>query len=199
MNLQDENGKTISFSPNTSIRLPPNLFIFATMNTSDQNVFLLDNAFQRRFELKMVSEKLSDPLQFNIMIGDTGVCWGDFRDWINRKILSTPGIANAEDKRLGGWFITSEAELMNGNDICKYRPVSREAFAEKVLKYLWDDVFKRRDIDSIFKREEIPSLSKLIEKFKSGDGTQAFQNVFQLNKESLDDAIFFRNVDGQPH
>ena len=65
MNLQDENGKTISFSPNTSIRLPPNLFIFATMNTSDQNVFLLDNAFQRRFELKMVSEKLSDPLQFN--------------------------------------------------------------------------------------------------------------------------------------
>lgn len=44
----------------TGIRLPPNLSIFATMNTSDQNVFALDNAFQRRWDMELVENKFSD-------------------------------------------------------------------------------------------------------------------------------------------
>jgi hypothetical protein len=136
MERKDENGftpksKHIHFTANTAIRLPPNLSIYATMNTSDQNVFTLDNAFQRRWEMKQVPNKLRNSLpenateeqkkeleaeieQYNEYIGGTkedggtGVKWGVFRDEINKIIMRSAednGLSSMEDKRLGGWFI----------------------------------------------------------------------------------------------
>ncbi|SHK12607.1 AAA domain (dynein-related subfamily) [Fibrobacter intestinalis] len=71
----------ICFDSNTAIRLPPNLSILATMNTSDQNVFTLDNAFQRRFDMELVRNEfdLTQPAvnaQYNAEIDDTGIKWG---------------------------------------------------------------------------------------------------------------------------
>lgn len=168
-------GERVGLSANTAIRLPPNLSIFATMNTSDQNVFALDNAFLRRFRLKMIRNDLKDaPSQYELQIGDTGIRWGNFWKWINDKILLREnGISRAEDKCLGGWFIIGKP----GENFPK------DEFAEKVLKYLWDDVFKRGAADAVFRTKKIKSLSKLIEAFEYANGFGAFEEVFDLSEE----------------
>ena len=162
----------IRFDSNTAIRLPPNLSILATMNTSDQNVFTLDNAFQRRFDMELVRNEfdLTQPAvnaQYNAEIDDTGIKWGQFWGWINAKITATlKGLSSTEDKRLGVWFVSN----IDGK-------IEEKIFAEKVLKYLWDDVFK-------FKRPQIfadgiDTLEKLINFFeKPSEGKDRF-DVFK--------------------
>ena len=162
----------IRFDSNTAIRLPPNLSILATMNTSDQNVFTLDNAFQRRFDMELVRnefdlDKPSVNVQYNAKIADTNIKWGQFWEWINAKITATlKGISSTEDKRLGVWFVSN----VNGK-------IEEKVFAEKVLKYLWDDVFK-------FKRskvfvEEIDTLEKLIAAFEKPEQGKSRFAVFK--------------------
>lgn len=162
----------IRFDSNTAIRLPPNLSILATMNTSDQNVFTLDNAFQRRFDMELVRNEfdLTKPAvnaQYNAEIDDTGIKWGQFWGWINAKITATlKGLSSTEDKRLGVWFVSNVGGIIDD-----------KVFAEKVLKFLWDDVFK-------FKRpqvfaEGIDTLEKLINFFENPpEGKERF-NVFK--------------------
>lgn len=154
----------IHFSSSTGLRLPPNLSIYATMNTSDQNVFTLDNAFQRRWDMELVSNtcKWNDEdhkKQAKLPIGDTDVRWETFRKAINSEI-SDGDFFNADDKQLGLFFIDAEGDKIDG-----------KMFANKVLKYLWADVFKR-DTGKIFKSE---NLSKVVEDFT---GTDAFDKVF---------------------
>lgn len=163
---------TEPFSRNTGIRLPPNLSIYATMNTNDQNVFTLDNAFSRRFKSEYISNKENPAIpehckQFNLMIGETEIRWGAFRNIINEKILQT-GLANTEDKQLGLFFIKSES----GKTI-----ISEKDFADKVLKYLWHDVFKQ-DKDIFNGEAEISKFEDLIDNFK---GSKAFENCFDGN------------------
>ncbi len=162
----------IRFDSNTAIRLPPNLSILATMNTSDQNVFTLDNAFQRRFDMELVRNEfdLTKPAvnaQYNAEIDDTGIKWGQFWGWINAKITATlKGLSSTEDKRLGVWFVSNVGGIIDD-----------KVFAEKVLKFLWDDVFK-------FKRPQIfadgiDTLEKLINSFeKPSEGKERF-DVFK--------------------
>ncbi len=162
----------IRFDLNTAIRLPPNLSILATMNTSDQNVFTLDNAFQRRFDMELVRNEfdLTKPAvnaQYNAEIDDTGIKWGQFWGWINAKITATlKGLSSTEDKRLGVWFVSNVGGIIDD-----------KVFAEKVLKFLWDDVFK-------FKRPQIfadgiDTLEKLINSFeKPSEGKERF-DVFK--------------------
>lgn len=164
--------KEIHFNANTAIRLPPNLSILATMNTSDQNVFTLDNAFQRRFDMELVRNEfdLTKPavnVQYEAEIDDTGIKWGQFWGWINAKITATlKGLSSTEDKRLGVWFVSNVGGIIDD-----------KVFAEKVLKFLWDDVFK-------FKRpqvfaEGIDTLEKLINSFeKPSEGKERF-DVFK--------------------
>ncbi|MBO7413696.1 MAG: AAA family ATPase [Fibrobacter sp.] len=170
-------GDEIKFINNTAVRLPPNLSIYATMNTNDQNVFTMDNAFQRRFKSKMIRNVLDEnSAQYKTEIDDTGVCWGNFREWINEKILlPQTAVLKADDKCLGGWFITGEKV----GDVDK---IKKEDFAEKVLKYLWDDVFKRNKSGEIFiKDDKINSLSDLIEAFETAVGFESFEKIFKLN------------------
>ncbi len=173
-------ARGMHFSINSAIRLPPNLSLYATMNTSDQNVFTLDNAFQRRWEMKQVSNDLKnddsyldEKNQYNQAIGSTHVKWGEFRERINEIIVESAeesGLSSMEDKRLGGWFITKFGEA---------------DFAEKVLKYLWDDAFK-------FDRQkhfgDVKTLEELTEKFKT-DGFKIFKDdsIGSLQKDSEPD------------
>lgn len=170
-------GDKIKFINNTAVRLPPNLSIYATMNTNDQNVFTMDNAFQRRFKSKMIRNVLDEnSAQYKTEIDDTGVCWGNFRKWINEKILlPQTAVLKADDKCLGGWFITGEK--INGVD-----KIKKEDFAEKVLKYLWDDVFKRNKSGEIFvKDDKVNSLSDLIDAFETSVGFESFEKIFKMN------------------
>lgn len=126
----------INYTENTGIRLPPNLSLFATMNTSDQNVFTLDNAFQRRWEMELVKNECDDSSQMDakITVNNQSITWKGFQTQINSIIgekSNEGGLSSMEDKRLGCWFIKAE----NG-------VIDEKKFANKVLKYLWDDAFK---------------------------------------------------------
>lgn len=184
---RDKQTHELHFTWTTAIRLPPNLSIYATMNTSDQNVITMDNAFQRRFKSRMIRNDLDNVAQYNIKIEGTNVCWGAFRKWVNEKILSTPNISKADDKCLGGWFISTSVK--RENNVTKFEDVSRVDFAEKVIKYLWDDVFKRNAATVIFKKgsgnDEFKSLSELIDAFENETGqmTEAFDKVFKLSDD----------------
>lgn len=163
----------------TPIRLPPNLSILATMNTSDQNVFTLDNAFQRRWGMEYIPNKLEykemtppQQNQYDSVIGVTGVKWGVFRDVINEKISSPDfSISNAEDKQLGLFFINVDCDIKENAGT-----IAEKDFANKVLKYLWNDVFKRSR-EEIF-ADGINVFGDLISKFK---GSNAFKNCFKID------------------
>lgn len=162
---------TSPFSRNTGIQLPPNLSIYATMNTNDQNVFSLDNAFNRRFLSEYISNKENSKNeahcnQFNLKIGETGIYWGNFRNLINKEIIGS-GFINAEDRQLGLFFI-KKSRGFDG--------ITEKDFADKVLKYLWHDVFKRdKDIFKDSTEMKIKSFEDLIDNFKGAD---AFKNCF---------------------
>ncbi len=70
------------------IKLPSNLFIFATMNTSDQNVFTLDTAFQRRWNMRMVENDVKKSKIANKEILDIEIKWSVFADIINNLIIT---------------------------------------------------------------------------------------------------------------
>ena len=121
-----------------SIKLPPNLTIVATMNTSDQNVFTMDTAFQRRWQMKHIPNRFTgeslDEKTINHVakhLPNSEISWGAFAQTVNKKMhTANLGFGGTEDKSLGVYFATD-------NDLDE-----AERFAEKVLKYLWDDAFK---------------------------------------------------------
>lgn len=157
------------------IQLPSNLTIYATMNSSDQNVFTLDTAFQRRWIMKNVPNIFKGE-QAGHIIGDTDIKWGAFAIVVNDRLQEgNIGLLSTEDKGLGAYFVNkSEIE-----DIRK--------FAEKVFKYLWDDAFKMNRTD-LFK-EEFKTLSDILNVCKAGD-KDVLEKV--LIKEVYDD-IRMRN------
>lgn len=124
--------------PNEPIKLPPNLTIVATMNTSDQNVFTMDTAFQRRWQMKHIPNRFTgeslDEKTINHVakhLPNSEISWGVFAQTVNKKMhTANLGFGGTEDKSLGVYFATD-------NDLD-----DAERFAEKVLKYLWDDAFK---------------------------------------------------------
>lgn len=162
------------------IRLPPNLSILATMNISDQNVFTLDNAFQRRWQMEYIPNKVDTTdtttfkgaikNQYESKIGTTGVKWGVFREIVN-DIIADPenSFSNAEDKQLGLFFVQVEGDIEKNSGT-----ISEDDFSNKVLKYLWNDIFKR-DKSPLFK-ENLGTFGALLTSFK---GDKAFENCFK--------------------
>lgn len=120
---------------NKSIKLPPNLTIVATMNTSDQNVFTMDTAFQRRWQMRHIRNSFKVTTDncdhINKKLPKSEISWGAFAQIVNQKVhTANLGFGGTEDKSLGVYFATD-------NDL-----EQADYFAEKVLKYLWDDAFK---------------------------------------------------------
>ena len=113
------------------LKLPPNLNILATMNTSDQSLFPMDSAFKRRFDWEYVPISFDgkDAANFQIDIDGTQYSWQKFVETVNEKILT---LTESEDKQLGEFFIKPD----NGNVI------SKDRFLGKVMFYLWNEVCK---------------------------------------------------------
>lgn len=132
--------------------LPSNLYIWATMNTSDQSLFPIDSAFKRRWEWKYVpiregrDKETNSPLNWYINTGDKQYNWWSFISKVNKLIGS---LTNSEDKKLGYFF-------------CKAKDgeIDADLFVSKVIFYLWNDVFKDYGFDDKdFQDEEGKILS----------------------------------------
>lgn len=131
------------------LKLPPNLNILATMNTSDQSLFPMDSAFKRRFDWEYVPISFTDEegeekeaAAYQIEIDGTPYPWKDFVETVNDKILT---LTESEDKQLGEFFIKPD----NGNTISEGR------FLGKVMFYLWNEVCKDEHKNGSFFRVKI--------------------------------------------
>lgn len=111
------------------MQLPPNLYIWATMNTSDQSLFPIDSAFKRRWDWRYIPIDYTDRGHY-IACGDTQYSWADFLQIVNDKVES---VTHLEDKKLGYWFMGNGAEQ---------KEITIDRFVSKVVFYLWNDVFK---------------------------------------------------------
>lgn len=111
------------------MQLPPNLYIWATMNTSDQSLFPIDSAFKRRWDWRYIPIDYTDRGHY-IACGDTQYSWADFLQKVNDRVES---VTQSEDKKLGYWFMGNGAEQ---------KEITIDRFVSKVVFYLWNDVFK---------------------------------------------------------
>ena len=162
-------GKGYTFDK--KIYIPANLWLLATMNTSDQNVFPLDTAFQRRWEMELIPNEFDPaPDKQGFTINGTGVTWKEFADVVNEKLEEGDEIMSG-DKRLGAWFILPDS----GENF-----VSKKRFANKVLKYLWDDAFKFNR-SAFFNTDDYRTLEDVIEKFVGLKDGQGFGKLFKTD------------------
>ena len=174
------------------VRIEPNLSIIATMNTSDQNVFTLDTAFQRRWDMRLIQNTFEEASKEfrTAKILDSEVTWEKFCTVINEFILKNNMFNNSsEDKRLGTYFVNLNDLKYDNEEDGEY--LKNRKFPEKVLKYLWDDAFKL-DRDPVFKTNEFNSLELIIKEFNSNNKGKRF-NIFQpdvLKKLDIDYKTF---------
>lgn len=101
-------AKEVYDKPAHKVRIPSNLSIIGTMNTSDQNVFTLDTAFQRRWQMRLIENSFDnvEKAQANAKILDTGITWQNFCTAMNDIIIKNcVRTTSSEDKRLGVYFI----------------------------------------------------------------------------------------------
>lgn len=117
--------------------LPNNLYIWATMNTSDQSLFPIDSAFKRRWDWQYMPISNAN-LNWAIEVNGNKYEWWQFLEKINDKVGS---LTNSEDKKLGYFFCKADNEGV----------ITAETFVGKVIFYLWNDVFKDYEFsDTIF-------------------------------------------------
>lgn len=124
------------------MKLPPNLNILATMNTSDQSLFPMDSAFKRRWDWEYIpinyEKSVDNPSSnFRVFISETeSFSWLDFIEKVNTVIKENPNLGM--DKCIGNYFIKAKNNV-----------ITLEEFINKAIFYLWNDVFKDED-DHIF-------------------------------------------------
>ncbi|MGX8852199.1 AAA family ATPase [Amedibacillus sp. YH-ame10] len=141
---------------NNEIRLPKNLSILGTVNTSDQNVYVMDTAFKRRFDFEYISTDIIDGLNdFVFTLNGKEISWLRFCDVFNSYIVEKLGFA--EDKQLGQFYIrtdSTEEAILN-------------KLSDKLLYYLWNDIHLASLSGVSIIDDSIKSFSKLLKKFKN--------------------------------
>lgn len=186
--LHKDNGKTQAVGQDILngklLLLPPNLYIWATMNTSDQSLFPIDSAFKRRWNWKYmpieyhpIDKKTQQPIDWNFQIGDNIYSWGQFLSKISPEIYT---LTESSDKQMGYFF----AKADNTTGI-----ISEEVFLNKVLFYLWTDVFKDFDMSSELFKNKDKNRSFIFTDFFDKDQPHALANLmanFKLDIVDVD-------------
>lgn len=150
----------------SSLRIPRNLSILATMNSSDQAVMPMDTAFKRRWQFEYLHIDYSNATKGEIPINiyndeanieTINITWGDFSKLLNDELkeLNVP-----EDRLLGHRFL-------DDNEL-KTKEKATDTVAGKLLVYLWDDVLRHGKKSLIFRTEEFKTFGELHNAFLSG-------------------------------
>ena len=156
--------------------LPNNLYIWATMNTSDQSLFPIDSAFKRRWDWQYMPISNAN-LNWAIEVSGNKYEWWQFLEQINDKVGS---LTNSEDKKLGYFFCKADSEGV----------IAADTFVGKVIFYLWNDVFKDYEFsDTIFDDSNGGKLT--FDKFYTHEGKDS-----KIVEENVD--LFLRNLKLQP-
>lgn len=152
----------------SSIRIPSNMYIWATMNSADQGVFPMDTAFKRRWEFEYIGINTSEQQMshYNVQLGKGEnakiINWNELRKAINEELVS---MNINEDKLMGPFFLSDKImrTLAAGPDN-NYTFI--QAFKNKVLMYLFDDAAKQKR-SALFNKVERAKLtySSICEEF----------------------------------
>ena len=129
------------------IRIPNNMFIWATMNSADQGVFPMDTAFKRRWNFEYLgidenAEKIAGIGKIILEGSDETIEWNRLRKAINAKMSSSEFKIN-EDKLMGPFFLSKKAIASNENGIIINKKAFIDAFKSKVIMYLYEDAVKQ--------------------------------------------------------
>lgn len=143
------------------LRLPPNLHILATMNTSDQSLFPMDSAFKRRWDWEYVPIQYEGATsdQFTVTLSGKQFRWIDFLKAVNDRIRR---VTESEDKQLGNYFI-------------KFN-IDENEFKSKVMFYLWSEVCKD---EYLTEQNFMRSMSK--ESMKQRDSEERGDEFFRAH------------------
>ena len=133
--LEEELGADSDAIKDGELCLPSNLYIYATMNTSDQSLFPIDSAFKRRWDWEYEPIKYKN-INWVIDIEGSKYLWTSFQREINKRIFDA---TNSEDKMLGDYFVNPADGV-----------ITEKILLNKILFYLWNDVCKDGEGD-IFK------------------------------------------------
>ena len=173
--FKDENNIVSQVLNGEILLLPQNLYIWATMNTSDQSLFPIDSAFKRRWDWQYVP--ICDAGKaWTIEVGGNKYDWWLFLSKINTYIYDA---TFSEDKKLGYFFCKAEN-----------RVISAEKFVGKVIFYLWNDVFKDTEFDGDAFRDEDGSKLSFDKFYLDMNG------VTKVNEDKVEQ--FLRNLDITP-
>lgn len=135
------------------LTLPSNLSILCTMNTSDQSLFPMDSAFKRRWDWQYMPIKEAK-LHWKIELSEKYVIdWWKFLKCINKVVAD---LTTSEDKQLGYFFCQPDSfiDIENKTDDDKHDLITAKHFVDKVIFYLWNDVFKDYAFDASCCKDE---------------------------------------------
>ena len=140
--LEEKLGENNPGIKNGELCLPSNLYIFATMNTSDQSLFPIDSAFKRRWDWKYEPIKYKNT-DWKIYINEHKYSWVSFQKEVNKRIFD---VNHSEDKMLGDYFVNPT------NDV-----ITADLLKDKILFYLWNEVCKDGE-GEIFRTSETDEI-----------------------------------------
>ena len=183
--LVKDSGKTEAIGDailsGKKLLLPPNLYIWATMNTSDQSLFPIDSAFKRRWNWEYMPIDY-DAMDWQFEAGGKRYLWSDFLKKMNPLIYT---MTQSSDKQMGYFFAKADKktdDLQTENNL-----ISEKIFLNKVLFYLWTDVLKDFEAgDKIFRDEEKGQMYQFSDFFPTTNGKLAeFVGKLELPEAGL--------------
>lgn len=167
------------------VYIPNNLSIIGTVNTSDQNVNVMDTAFKRRFSFEYVSV---DPIKdskdkylnsFSFELGKIEFNWIDLYRALNKFIVENLGLN--EDKQIGQFFIKFDENKDKDNML---------QIKDKLLQYLWEDVQNIAISEETIFDKEIKTFGQLYKEFENKNiFSEAFMNVYNSLPKLVDEKI----------
>ena len=162
------------------IRIPNNMYIWATMNSADQGVFPMDTAFKRRWSFEYIGindgqEKMFDgKIVLGKKLHSLEVSWNRLRKTINDLLASDYKVN--EDKLMGPFFLAKRVTECDENGNIKNPEEFIKVFKSKVIMYLYEDAAKQHK-HKLFSGCDSTKYSSVCEAFDN-IGIKIFGDLF---------------------